>query len=420
MINLLFAVCLVRLPLSFSRYFIRKLEYKTQDRSHSSKQILIDISEVIKHDARSGIQRVVRGILPLLIDNPPPGYIIKPVFAERRKGYRYASVSSFCLQADEKSRHHALPVVVQKGDIFLGLDLAAHLIPRHQRELLCWKRNGVRISMLVYDLLPLQHPQWFNPKRNKTFIRWMRTLALYSDDLICISKTVQNELQQLLSTSYGLRKGAIRLGLIRLGADISCTLPSKECSAEELLLLNQLQSKLFVLMVGTLEPRKGYTYALDAFEKLWQKGVDISLVIVGKPGWQTKALQHRLRSHSEKSHKLFWFDDASDKLLHELYKASSGLLITSEAEGFGLPLIEALFHGKVVLARDIPIFREVGENAITYFTSDKPEMLAVSIKEWHQQSQSKQFNSLFMSLSTWSSTSKQLLFECGIEVPNFF
>jgi len=120
-------------------------------------------------------------------------------------------------------------------------------------------------------------------------------------------------------------------------------------------------------MVGTLEPRKGYDLAIAAFERLWQTDHTILLVIVGKPGWKTEAVQERLRLHVERNKKIFWFNKASDELLQSLYQAATGVLLASEAEGFGLPLIEAMQHGKPILVRDIPVFREITELNATFF-----------------------------------------------------
>ncbi len=334
------------------------------------RQLLIDISEVIQNDARTGIQRVVRGILLQLLTEPPDGYQVKPVFAERTVGYRYASVSVTCLQVDALARHAAIPVVVAAGDIFLGLDLAAHLVPPHQNQLLKWKRHGVRICFFVYDLLPLLHPQWFKPVRSKTFRRWLRTLAIYSDDLICISRSVRDDLNNWLCTHYNLPSDALRLHTIPLGADLEATMPSSGFTVEEQTMLKQLQQKKFVLMVGTLEPRKGYADALAAFEILWSEGEQTALVIVGKPGWKTEELQERLRSHPEQTKRLYWFESASDEMLKQLYQSSFGIFMASEAEGFGLPLAEALRFNKPVLARKINVYQEQCSRGVYFFEKD--------------------------------------------------
>ena len=331
------------------------------------KQLLVDISEIITHDASSGIQRVVRGVLLQFLTDPPSGYQVKPVFAERHQGYRYAPVSASCLQADAYQRAGAPQVIVSPGDIFLGLDLAAHLLPRHQGQLLRWKRGGVRICVMVYDLLPLLHPHWFKPVRYKTFSRWLKTLATYADDLVCISETVKGDLCHMLTSCCGLPFGVPRLHAIPLGADLEATMPSSGCTDEERNMLEHLQESEFILMVGTVEPRKGYAEALTAFEQLWSSGEQTALVIVGKSGWNTEALQACLHTHAEQHNRLYWFDQASDELLQDLYMAAKGVLLASEAEGFGLPLVEALRYGKSVLARNMPVYREVGGQDVVYF-----------------------------------------------------
>jgi glycosyltransferase involved in cell wall biosynthesis len=66
-------------------------------------------------------------------------------------------------------------------------------------------------------------------------------------------------------------------------------------------------------MVGTIEPRKGYAQALDAFEAIWRDGCPIQLVIVGRIGWKVESLVARLRSHEQIGDRLRWFDSADDR-----------------------------------------------------------------------------------------------------------
>jgi glycosyltransferase involved in cell wall biosynthesis len=406
MIHHLSASVLARLPVSVARALVHRLGQSSKDEGPRPKQLLVDVSEVIQHDARSGIQRVVRGILLQLFAEPPVGYLIRPVFAERNQGYRYAPISSVCLQAGEEERRNAEPVVAAAGDTFLGLDLAAHQVPRHQAQLLRWKRQGVRISFLVYDLLPLLHPQWFKPVRYKTFNRWMRSLAIYADDLICISETVKCDLHRWLTDRYSLRESTVKLHTIPLGADIEATMPSAGCTFEEQAVLDQLQARQFILMVGTLEPRKGYADALSAFEQLWAEGHQETLVIVGKPGWKTETLQERLRTHKERKNRLYWFDNASDELLQELYKASLGVLLASEAEGFGLPMIEALQHEKPVLARDISVFREIAGQDTEFFNSDS---FVEHLGSWMQLLKKHESSSLNAHQTSWAESADYLV-----------
>jgi glycosyltransferase involved in cell wall biosynthesis len=345
------------------------------------RQMLVDVSMIYQSDAQTGIQRVVRAILLQLMQAPPRGYSICPVYATRQHSYRYAN-DDFLLPNSKAARHDGLQVSVQPGDIFLGLDLSAHLLPRHEAQLLAWKAKGVKLHTLVYDLLPLQNPQWFSPATFRNFKRWTRWLAVYADSAICISATVKNQLEALLGARYSLPSNALPVRTIVLGADIHTSQPSTGLPVDYQLLINQLRSTPAVLMVGTLEPRKGHDQVLAAFELLWQRPSPPTLVIAGKPGWKTEELQAKIRAHPKVGKQLVWLENASDEMLELLYSESWGVLVASHAEGFGLPVIEAAVFDKPVLARDLPVFREIDLPNISYFSADAPNTLAKAISDW--------------------------------------
>ena len=144
-------------------------------------------------------------------------------------------------------------------------------------------------------------------------------------------------------------------------------------------------------MVGTIEPRKGHAHVLDAFDQLWSRGLDVNLVIVGAEGWRhlrpnmrrvIPQIIARLRSHPEWGRRLFWVSRASDEYLEKIYATSSCLIAAAEGEGFGLPLIEAARHGLPIIARDIPVFREVAGEHAFYFAGKDSDVLAEAIKQW--------------------------------------
>lgn len=351
-------------------------------RNETTRQLLVDVSVIYQSDARTGIQRVVRSLLLQLLAAPPAGYRVCPVFATRRQPYSHAA-PGFMANPAQPQPHTIEPILVQAGDLFLGLDLAAHLLPRHQSQLLGWKKNGVALHVMVYDLLPLQNPEWFNARTTRNFSRWIRWVAVYADSAICISEFVKVELAAWLGARFGLPAGSLPTSTIVLGADIEASAPSDGLPPNADFLLARLRNTPAVLMVGTLEPRKGYDQALAAFEHLWQQpGKAPLLVIVGRPGWKTDALQQALRAHPQVGKRLFWLEDASDEYLARLYAACSGVLVSSRAEGFGLPLIEAARYGKPVLARDIAVFRETTVAGVEYFSGDTPQALATSIEDW--------------------------------------
>ncbi len=135
-------------------------------------------------------------------------------------------------------------------------------------------------------------------------------------------------------------------------------------------------------MVGTVEPRKGHALALKAFEQLWEDDVDIGLTIVGRTGWLMEPLADTLHTHPQAGTRLNWIERGSDALVARLYRSAGALLMASEGEGFGLPIVEAAQAGLAVIARDLPVFREVaGEHAL-YFPSGQADGLTETLRRW--------------------------------------
>jgi glycosyltransferase involved in cell wall biosynthesis len=396
------------LPAQWARAICKK-NSALNARSHTTiQQMLVDVSMIYQSDAKTGIQRVVRAILLQLIQSPPEGCDICPIYATRQNGYYYAE-TDFLTNAQRTTAQNARPVQVQAGDIFLGLDLAAHLLPIHQAQLLEWKRKGVKLHVMVYDLLPLLNPDWFSSTAFKNFKRWTRWIAVYADSAICISAAVKDQLASLLNDKYHFAANALPIRTIVLGADIRTSKPSTGLPSDSALLLQRMRCTPSVLMVGTLEPRKGHKQVLDAFELLWETPNAPQLVIAGKPGWMTEALQTTLRSHTSRGQRLIWLEDASDELLEQLYAECKGVLAASLAEGFGLPVIEAAVLSKPVLARDIPVFREIKLPNISYFKADTARELANAITEWINQPPSKTPTEAQKQSYSWEASTRQLV-----------
>lgn len=406
------------LPVRLARQSAACCVQASQTTDTLMRQLLVDVSVIHQSDARTGIQRVVRSLLLQLIAAPPKGFRVCPVFATRHHGYCHVA-PSFMAQPDQPPQGLGATVKAQGGDLFLALDLAAHLLPRHQAQVLGWKKTGVAVHVVVYDLLPLQHPQWFNKTTTRNFKRWIKWVAVYADNAICISESVKAELTGWLSAKFGLPGATLPASTMVLGADIEASAPSGGLPPDAGFLLARLRNTPAVVMVGTLEPRKGHDQALAAFEHLWKIPNPAApaplLVIVGRPGWKTEALQEQLRMHPQAGKRLFWFEDISDEFLLRLYTACRGVLVASRAEGFGLPLVEAALHGKPVLARDIPVFREIGVAGVTYFNGETPQGLATAINQWLQRAGAALLpGRACAKLPTWQLTAVQLTHALGL------
>ncbi|MHB9057032.1 MAG: glycosyltransferase family 4 protein [Paludibacteraceae bacterium] len=342
---------------------------------NTQRKLLIDVSVISRNDARTGIQRVVRAIFSELIKNNPPGFSIHPIAATLKEQYRYISWAGIEAPTNKT-------ISINEGDIFLGLDLCTRIIPKNLKQLSIWKEQGGHLYFIVYDILPVINPDWFPIKMGVRFSIWLKSIAILADATICISRNTQHDLQTWMNDCYGITPQCLPSHVIPMGSDIEATKPSIGLPPNFINIINKIKSNKSALMVGTLEPRKGHNQILDAFEALWEKNSDVLLVIVGVAGWKTEKLQRRLINHSERNNRLFWINDASDEALSELYSASTGLIIASFAEGFGLPILEALAQNKPILARDLSVFRFMNHGNIEFFTANDGKDITILIDEW--------------------------------------
>ena len=368
------------------------------------RTLWVDVSELRKQDARTGIQRVTRSLLQQLLSSPPQGFQTIPVYGDTNSpGYKIAEQFLPHVSAIDKA---SSVIVYQAGDIFLGLDLQHHVSLFQAPFLWQMQAQGVHIHFVVYDLLPILLPETFPPGVPELHAKWLRHIVSF-DQALCISKTVSQELQHWLEQNSITVQTAP--GWFHLGADIHSSQPSYGLPDNYLSLLRQWGKTPSLLNVGTLEPRKGQTQALDAFEQLWAKGLVANLILIGKQGWQTEDLVQRIQQHPELNQQLFWLDNASDEFLEKVYPVCSALLATSLGEGFGLPLLEAQIHQLPIIARDLPVFREVLHNQADYFSGQQANDLATVIVQ-HLKTPSHQHSDTAVTPTlTWQGSAQQLI-----------
>lgn len=349
---------------------------KTPRSAKRSGEIYVDISVICQNDAATGIQRVVRSVAFLLAE-PPSAFAPRPIFIYASKGQHYI------VELDGGAYHLTdIRVEYAAGDIFVGLDYALDVLWRMRRELAHMRRNGVHFWYVVHDFLPLTNPDWFSRPTVLRFRIWLAIIAATADGFFCVSSPVESQLRAILEERFGIRDG-YKTVVIPMGWDLATLNPSMGLPDGFEAAWMRMQATPSVLMVGTIEPRKGHAAALAAMERLWAQGVDVNLVIVGGVGWKTEALCTYFENHMEFGRRLFIMGKVSDEALERLYAICSGVLAPSLAEGFGLPVVEAIGRGKRVLARDLAVFAQHANKGVTYFpaTADAAT-LAQAIQDW--------------------------------------
>lgn len=355
-------------------------------------QILIDISELVKRDAKTGIQRVVRSLLTEMLMNPPAGFDVHPIYANQLTlGYRYANrfKKKFFASEEEKrsmgegnTNNLEDPIIeTQAGDIFLGIDLQADIVQAQKQYLSAIKLNGTKVYFVVYDLLPILFPNAFPSAAEFNHRQWLLEISKF-DGIICISKAVADDYRQWAKVNIPDLPKQFDVAWFHLGADIENSVPTTGLPENASEVIAKMSAQPSFVMIGTLEPRKGYSQTLPAFEKLWATGTQVNLVIIGKKGWMVDELVSHIESHPELNKRLFWLDSISDEYLDQIYSASTCLIAASDGEGFGLPLIEAARRHVPIIARDIPVFKEVAGEHAFYYTANKPEEMTQAIEAW--------------------------------------
>lgn len=386
------------------------LEFNTAYRTQ--KQLLLDISVLVHVDAKSGIQRVVRSLLLEIMNNKSLEYSVKPIYSNNGQ-YYYANkfIANFLDKTDENIEDDV--VSFRQDDIYLSLDLNAHLTNDTYQLYKQLQILGIKIYFIVYDILFVKNPSWWVENVSTTFNLWLKNITEVATGLICISESVANEVKEWIDKNPPKRVSVLEVKSFHLGADIDSSVPSKGLPKDSKHILEQIDLKPSFLMVGTIEPRKGHKQTLEAFEKLWAEGKDIILIIVGKEGWLVDDLIKKLKNHSELNKKLFWLEGISDEYLEKVYTTSDCLIAASEGEGFGLPLIEAAQKKMPIIARDLPVFREVAGEYAYYFKNTKSALvIANTIESWLQLHQeNKHPKSDNMPWLTWAESTTQLL-EC--------
>ncbi len=378
------------------------------ERHYPRRQLLVDISELVQRDARTGIQRVVRSVLKEWLENPPEGFRVEPVYATLTEPYRYARKFVAQFMGTPAEAMNDEPIDFAPGDVFFGLDLQPQVQTEKGGFYQYLRRQGVTVKFMVYDLLCILQPEHFLPGAVDGFSKWLQVVG-ESDGAVCISKSVADELTDWMGGQTWNRLRPFVIDWNHLGADIVNSVATPGLSTDTDQVLSILKQRPSFLMVGTLEPRKGHAQVLDAFENLWKRGANLNLVIVGKVGWMVDLLVQRLCSHPELGKRLFWLNGISDDYLESVYPVGACLIAASYGEGFGLPLIEAAQHELPIIARDIPVFREVAGEYAFYFNGKEPDDVADCILEWLQlYSEKRHPESKSMPWLTWRESAEQL------------
>ena len=346
--------------------------------------IVVDFARI---DDKSGIQRVVKRLVQEFLSISTSEEIML-ICIKSNTLFECELAEDRVLLTDKT--FNFLP-----GDILFLLDSSWEFIDEFIPHITHLRKIGGKIVAIVYDLIPINFPQYCSDAIVSIFNNWLEKTIPLTDKIVCISESTASDLKKYLITrDYSLEQFAINS--FHLGSDI----PNKEINIKPPEFLND-DIPTF-LMVGTIEPRKGHRLVFETFKMLWSECIKVRLLLIGKMGWKMEEFEQEIGLYPKE--KVIWLNKADDNMLITSYKYSRALIMASEIEGFGLPIIEARHHKLDVLASDIPVFREIGDELTVFFDRDKNN-LASAIKAIIQQT--KQESITQNKIRLWKDAAKE-------------
>ena len=233
-----------------------------------------------------------------------------------------------------------------------ALDQAAAIAPL--------RRAGAAFVPFVHDLIPLSHPEYARPPQVKRHAARVATVAAMADGVVVNSAATADSLRAELA-SRGLPAPSIAVAPLGIGTARRAAVPAQRPFPPP------GEAPYFVCL-GTIEPRKNHLLLLhlwrDFAARLGSRAP--RLLLLGRRGWENENILDLLERCSILRGLVQERGTPGDAEVASLLAGSRALLFPSFAEGYGLPLAEALALGVPALCSDLPALREVGGTVPDY------------------------------------------------------
>lgn len=205
----------------------------------------------------------------------------------------------------------------------------------------------------LHDLFPITNPQWFRFAQRRVFVSTFKALSK-NTHFICDSESTEKELKSINQH----RKISSEV------AYCPVSIPDRESCGSCHVCLGYRPHE-YLLTIGTLEPRKNYVLLAKAWI-FWkkQRQTDLNLIICGNRGWKFSKILFWFKLGEKNG--LIWLPQICDHGVEFLMRESNGFISASQAEGFNLPVAEAVVIGSKIALSDIPVHRELYPNAFIF------------------------------------------------------
>lgn len=232
------------------------------------------------------------------------------------------------------------------------------------------KKYAKKIFVLLHDLIPIRNPEFCTTSQSLTHKKRLINTINFSDTIATISKYVRNDILDFIQANN-----------LKFNDKIHVLYPGPSFEGKNFHHCDQNHKFTgYHLMIGTIEGRKRYDFVLEFLLREIHNDSPIKkLIIVGQKGWKDEKFLNLLKTN-DLGQSLFLLDNCEDDELVDLYKNCHGVIFASDAEGFGLPLIDAVFFKKPVIANKLSVFREIAGNYPYYYDNNSYDSFKNSLK----------------------------------------
>jgi glycosyltransferase involved in cell wall biosynthesis len=275
----------------------------------------------------------------------------EPGWEETRKPATWLAFFALARLGLLRDRQTLAPLLRSPGEtVYL---LVSHAGADRPGAIAALKRKGVKFVPLVHDLIPISFPEYASVEGALRHRRRVDAFANLADGIIVNSNATAQELMP------HLRQGPD--GQPILCAPLGVDMPMPDTS-------HVSPSDPYFVYIGTIEPRKNHLLLLNLWRGMVQRlGAGApKLILVGRRGWENENILDMLDRCTVLNGKLVEYSGLPDQAVAKLMKGARALLFPSFAEGYGLPLAEALALGVPAICSDLPALREVGKGVPEY------------------------------------------------------
>lgn len=265
----------------------------------------------------------------------------------------------------------------------LGMAWVQTALPRRARD---WGADALLAALtigpargclpfvsVVHDLTPWTHPEWHRARTIVGFVPLWDWTAERASRLICVSRATARELIQV----YPETRSRVRVVPHGVDPDFS---PPRDGMDLHGTRQRFAGGRRYILYLGTLEPRKNVETLVAACDLLWRRSPGApDLVLAGGAGWKTSGLEGRIAASPFRD-RIHLPGFAERATARDLYRAAEVFVYPSLAEGFGLPVLEAMASGTPVIVSTAEALREVAGEAALFAEARDAAGLARAIE----------------------------------------